>query len=216
MRCSTFIAGACLLIAVSNAQAQTTAKSQTRKSAKAGIPSPKLLKDGAFRRNGTIMRLQAGRVSRLTAPLTLANGAMVRADGTIAEPDGRSQSLPEGSAVTMQGDIVLLRDDMLTPDAIEELARTVTATAGATVFMMPSLPASAVPPRLLAQLLRTEQKLALLEQMSDKLERRMQVNFAATAATDQELGQVNAKLQQAVPGVPAPGAAPAPAVPVKP
>lgn len=200
-----------LLAAAAGAQAQSKA------TPRAAMPKPALLKDGAFRRNGQTMRLQAGQVSRLSVPLTLENGAVLRPDGIIVSRNGTRQLLADKHAVNLQGTVVLLRDDMFTAQAIDERAQAVTGSTGETRFTVPSAAGAAdgtgVSPRLAAQLLRTEQRLTLLEDMTTRLERRTQSKSTTTAALDQQLKQVNAELRQSAAPPKTPAAAPAPAAP---
>ena len=207
MRFSALILAGLLLAATPAVQAQTKA------SVKAAVPKSTLLKDGAFRINGVTMRLQAGEVSRLAAPLALENGAVIRPNGIIVSPDGTRQLLADNHAVNMQGGIVLLRDDMLTPGAIAQQAQAVTGSTGETRFAIGAEPGADnktdVSPRLTAKLLRTEQRLAMLEEMTSKLEQRSKTKSAATAPLDRQLSQIDRQLQQAVPATEAVSDAPA-------
>ena len=186
------------------------AAAQSGSAARSGSPSLAQLRDGVFRRQGQTMRLRAGRASRLTAPLMLENDATVSPSGVLTAANGRRQQLPNNYAVTMQGNLVLLRDDMLTPRAIAEQAQTVTGSTGEARFEAPISAAtnSQVPPRLAAKLLCTEQRLAVLEDMTLRLERRTQARSAALAPLNQQLSAVNAELQQGAAGsrAPAPNA----------
>ncbi len=161
------------------------------------MPKAGLLRDGAFRRQGQMMRLQAGRASRVGAPVGLANGTTVRPNGLLVTANGRRQLLPENHAVTMQGAVVLLRDDMLTPRAIDERAQAVLGSTGETRIAVPAKPMAGtqLPPRLTARLLRAEQRLALLEEMTARLEQRTRPTSASTKPLDRQLSQVNAELR---------------------
>ena len=204
MQLSALLAAGMLLMAGTGAFAQTTS------AAKASVPKSTLLKDGAYRRNGLTMRLQAGQASRLSAPLTLENGAVVRSNGIIISRDGTRQLLPENHAINMQGGIVLLRDDMLTPRAIAQQEQAVTGATGETQFLLSSEPGTgSVSPRLTAKLLRTEQRLALLEEITTQLERRTKVKSATTLPLDQQLSQIDKQLQQSLPATSTPSDAPA-------
>ena len=195
MRSSSILLTGLLLVAAPQAFAQTS------RTAKQAVPKSTLLKDGAFRRNGVTMRLQAGQVSRLLAPLTLENGAVIRSNGIIISPDGTRQLLAEDHAVNMQGGIVLLQDDMLTARAIDQQAEAVLGATGETRFTMADAARAAnkseVSPRLTAKLLRTEQRLAMLQEMTSRLEQRVKIRSASTAPLDQQLSQIDRQLQQA-------------------
>lgn len=195
MRISVFLLAGLLLVVINEVHAQTKATAQI------DAPKAALLKDGVFRQNGLTMRLLAGQISRLSAPLTLENGAVVRSNGIIVGLNGSHELLPENHAITMQGSIVLLRDDMFTPGTIALRSQTVTGSSGETRFTVPKSAATAngtdVSPRLTAKLLRTEQRLAMLEEMTTYLERRAHIKSAAMLAIDQQLSQVNAQLQKA-------------------
>lgn len=188
----------------------TGAFAQTKLAAKLSVPKSILLKDGVYRRNGLTMRLQAGQASRLSAPLTLENGAVVRSNGIIISPDGTRQLLPDNHAINMQGGIVLLRDDMLTPRAIAQQAQAVIGSTGEAQFLMSSESGTgSVSPRLTAKLLRTEQRLAMLEEMTTQLERRTKTKSGTTLPLDQQLSQIDKQLQQSVPSTSTSSDAPA-------
>ncbi|MCB2409507.1 DUF6799 domain-containing protein [Hymenobacter lucidus] len=142
-------------------------RAQTQPTATTPAPS---LKDGVVRRGGVTLRLQAGQSSRLSAPITMANGLTVRPDGIMVGKDGSRQMLPEGKAVNMQGTVVNFTDDMMSAPAIEQHARQVTGQPTETTLPGGSLPL--VPQRLATELRRTEQRLLLLQQLSDRLAER--------------------------------------------
>ncbi|UOQ73822.1 DUF6799 domain-containing protein [Hymenobacter cellulosilyticus] len=102
------LALASLLLPAAPVLAQTTPASTATASASAPA-----LKDGVARRNGLTMRIQAGQMSRLSAPVTMDNGTVVRPDGIMISKDGTRQMLPEGRAVNLQGTIVNFTDDMM-------------------------------------------------------------------------------------------------------
>ena len=190
MRLSALLAVGLFAVSAPVAFAQAPSK-------KMSVSQANQLRDGVFRQQGKVMRLEAGRVSRLSAPLVLADGATVRTDGLMVAANGRRQQLPDNHAITMQGTIVLLRDDMLSPRAIEQRAQMVVGSAGETRLAIPATPAagSQLPPRLTASLLRAEQRLALLEEMTSQLEQRTRPVSAGTRPLDQQLSQVNAELR---------------------
>ncbi|GAA4001142.1 hypothetical protein GCM10022408_10410 [Hymenobacter fastidiosus] len=173
------VAGVCLLPAVVTF-AQTTPPAPAR---------PAALKDGVYRKGGVIMRLQAGQSSRLSAPFKLDNGLVVRPDGIMVERDGTRRILEEGKAVNLQGQIVGFTDDMMSAPAIEQRSRQVTGYTETRVAMPDAGP---VPARLTLELLRTERRLALLQQLADKLAQR-----ASTAAGDNtNMTVIDAQLQE--------------------
>lgn len=180
--------------------AAPAALSQTKAAPKAGALQPAQLRDGVFREHGITMRLQAGEVSRLSAPVILANGTEVRTNGIIVQPDGTRQLLPNGHAITMQGGIVLLKDDMLTPRAIDQRAQALRVPTGANRFAITTTSAEVdkqpVPPRLAAMLLRTEHRLALLQEMTEQVAQRIASKSAATAPLDRQISQLDNQLQQ--------------------
>ena len=127
------------------------------------------LKDGVYRKGGLTMRLQAGQSSRLSAPVKMSNGLTIRPDGIMVSKDGTRQILEEGKAVNMQGQIVNFSDDMMSDAAIQQRARQV---AGVTETRVSMPVAGPVPQRLANELARTERRLALLQQLADKLSAR--------------------------------------------
>ncbi|PJJ48774.1 DUF6799 domain-containing protein [Hymenobacter chitinivorans] len=184
------LAFASFLLTAPAALAQTTPAASTSTAA----PS---LKDGVARRNGLTMRLQAGQMSRLSAPVTMDNGLVVRPDGIMISKDGTRQMLPEGKAVNMQGNIVNFTDDMMSAPAIEQRARQVTGQP--TETPVPGATRPLVPQRLATELRRTEQRLQLLEQLSDRLAERTKVAVGANpgaAPIDSQLQTIDAQLRR--------------------
>ena len=169
-----------LMLTAAPSQAQTAPAPATQTAS---------LKDGVVRRGGLTMRIQAGQASRLSAPVTMDNGLVVRPDGIMISKDGTRQMLPEGKAVNMQGSIVNFTDDMMSAPAIEQRARQVTGQP--TETRLPGQPQALVPQRLATELRRTEERLALLQQLSDRLAER------TTAAVGQNPGAatIDTKLQ---------------------
>lgn len=168
-------------------QAQTTT---------AGSVTTADLKDGAYRRNGVVMRLQAGQSSRLSAPMKFNNGATLRPDGIMVSKDGTRQLLGEGKALNQQGDMVNLRDDMKTTEAIERHDEKVTGYKP-TVISMPA-PKQTASPELQASMRRTEERLATLQQLSTLLDQRASAAIGATpqaATLDTRLREIDTKLK---------------------
>lgn len=151
------------------------------------------LKDGAFRRRGVMMRIQNGKISRLTAPFTLANGTVVNPDGELVTAAGARQQLLDGRAVNLQGEVVGLSDDMLTAATIQQLDQMVTGYTGTVVPVSNAIPVEAA-----TALQRLERKAALLEQLTERLaQRTAQAVPASAEATqlDAQLSAVDAKLK---------------------
>jgi hypothetical protein len=154
-------------------------------------------KDGVVRRGGLTMRIQAGQAARLSAPVTMDNGLVVRPDGIMIGKDGTRQMLQEGKAVNMQGNIVNFTDDMMTAPAIEQRARQVTGQP--TETRLPGPTQALVPQRLATELRRTEQRLALLQQLSDRLAERTSTvvgQNAGAAAIDAQLQDIDSQLRR--------------------
>ena len=161
--------------------------------AQAQAPTPAQLKDGVFRRAGTMFELRAGHASPLTAPLTLPSGTVVQPDGLVVQPDGTRQTLPDGRAVTMQGQVVGLADDMLRGEAI--VARDQRVTGAQPTRLTVAAPAP-LPPDLVAALRRTEQRLALLQQLTSRLADRTAAVAPAAPPLDARLRALDAQLRQ--------------------
>lgn len=178
----------CLLLATTPALAQKPAPATTKAAT---------LKDGVARRGGVTLRLQAGQSSRLQAPVTMDNGLVVRPDGIMIGKDGSRQMLPEGKAVNMQGTVVNFTDDMMTAPAIEQHARQATGQPTETVLPGGTIPL--VPQRLANELRRTEQRLALLQQLSERLAERTTAavgQAAGSAPIDAQLQDIEAQLRR--------------------
>ncbi|MBX0292836.1 hypothetical protein K3G63_20500 [Hymenobacter sp. HSC-4F20] len=161
--------------------AQTTPKASA-----ATTPSP--LKDGAFRRNGTVYRLQAGRATPLTTSMRFSNGATLTPTGTLTGKNGSRRQLPEGRAVNMQGDVVIYRDDMMSAQAIERHDEVTTGSKPTVV----AIPASANLTALAAELQRTSQRLTQLRQLTNLLAERA----ASAAAGATETGNTEQRIQE--------------------
>ncbi|GAB2789813.1 hypothetical protein HNQ93_003256 [Hymenobacter luteus] len=142
------------------------AVAQTKVKTATATPAP--LKDGAFRRNGKVYRLQAGKASPLTASLRFSNGSTLLTSGTLVAKNGARQLLGEGKAVNMQGEVVIYRDDMMSAQAIERHDE-VTTGAKPTVVEIPVTTNLAA---LGAELQRTNQRLEQLRQLTDLLAER--------------------------------------------
>ncbi|GAB2949201.1 hypothetical protein GCM10027048_12770 [Hymenobacter coalescens] len=161
-------------------------------SASSQAAAPYALKDGAFRENGVVMRLQAGQAYRLEGPMTLNDGSVINATGILVRKDGTRQLLPNGQAVNMQGVVVNLRDDMQAAQTIEQRNRAVAGGRGETTF---SVPGSNVSVAAARQLQLLERRVALLQQLTDRLaERTTQAVGSApgAAALDEQLRALDA------------------------
>ncbi|ALD21834.1 DUF6799 domain-containing protein [Hymenobacter sp. DG25A] len=145
----------------------TAASAQTQPTTQGQQAVRVSLKDGAFRRKGVMMRIQSGKITRLTSSFQLTNGTTVYPDGHVVTTNGTRQQLPDGRAINMQGEIVGLSDDMLTAATIQQLDQMVTGYTG-TVISLPN----AVPAEAATALQRLERKAALLEQLTDRLAQR--------------------------------------------
>ena len=157
-----FFLATALLTGGTSALAQTSAPS---------APPTSQLKDGAFRREGKVYRLQAGQQFPLTVPLRFDNGLTLRPDGIMISKNGTRQLLENGKAINLQGDVVIYKDDMMTAAAIERHDEEV--TGGSSVVI--EAPAAANIAALVPLLENTTERLALLQQLS------ILVNTRATA-----------------------------------
>ncbi|RPD46417.1 hypothetical protein DNI29_15595 [Hymenobacter sediminis] len=152
------------------------------------------LKDGAFRRNGKLYRLQAGKASPLTASVRFNNGSTLLSNGTLVSKSGARRQLGEGKAVNMQGDIVIYRDDMMTAQAIEQHDE-VTTGAKPTVV---EIPVATNLTALNTELQRTSQRLEQLRQLTNLLSERAAATAAGTttsAATEQQIQSLSQQLR---------------------
>lgn len=172
--------------------AGTTAVAQT---SPAAAPATTQIKDGAFRSNGKVFRLQAGQTAPLSAPLRFANGLTLRPDGIMVSKNGLRQLLENGKAVNMQGDVVIYRDDMMTPEAISRHDEQTTGSSGTTTV---SIPAAANVAALAPQLQRTAQRLDQLRQLSTLLNERATAAAAGTppdAALEARIQELSQQLK---------------------
>lgn len=160
------------------------------------------LKDGVFRRNGKMMRLQAGEASRLSAPVTFDNGLVARPDGILISKDGTRQLLEEGKAVNRQGQIVSFADDMQTAAAIEQRAQKVTGQPTETRVLLPA--SSPATPAQTAGVQRLEKRLEVLQQATDRLADRANAAGAppTAAPVDAQIRDVDAQLKPKKEGQP--------------
>lgn len=170
------------LLLIASSAAPTWAQTPAAPTAKQAVKPA--LKDGAFRRQGTMMRIQGGKVTPLTTPLKLANGTTVYADGRIVSKNG-TQRLANGRAINMQGDIVGFNDDMLSAATIQQLDEMVTGYKGTTVAMPNTISAET-----LKALARLERKATLVQQLTEKLAERA----AQVVPVSEEATRINAEL----------------------
>lgn len=153
------------------------------------------LKDGAFRRAGKTFRLQAGQVFTLTAPLRFVNGLTLRPDGIMVSKNGNRQLLENGKAINMQGDVVLYRDDMMTPEAISRHDEQTTGAAGTTTI---TIPAAVNLSALNAELQRTAQRFEQLRQLSQLLDQRATAAVTGTTpnpALERQIQELSQQLR---------------------
>ena len=156
------------------------------------VASPEL-KDGAYRRNGQVFRLQNGRSSVLTRPLSLGNGYTLQPSGVLLEPSGSRRQLRDGQAVNQQGEVVNLRDDMLTARAIEQHDQRTTG-AQPTVIEVPA--GHTLDLAVLAQFQRAQQRLYHVQQLTHLLAERASLPAGpASAALDQRIRQLGQQLE---------------------
>jgi hypothetical protein len=59
--------------------------------------------EGVIMKDGKLLMMKNGQTTQLTTDLTLDNGTVVMADGTVKAKDGTTSTLKEGDYVTMNG-----------------------------------------------------------------------------------------------------------------
>ena len=59
--------------------------------------------DGVIMRNGKLLMMKDGQTTQLTTDLTMDNGTVVMADGTVKTKDGTTTTLKDGDYVGMDG-----------------------------------------------------------------------------------------------------------------
>lgn len=183
--CFRRLLGCCLLLAPAALPAAA------QQAAPAPVASPEL-KDGVYRRQGQVFRLQNGQSSVLTQPLALGNGYTIQPSGVLLGPKGTRRQLRDGQAVNQQGQVVNLRDDMFTARAIEEHDRRTTG-AQPTVIEVPA--GQALSPEVLAQFQRTQERLYRLQLLASLLaERTARPSGPEGAALDKRIQQLGQQL----------------------
>ena len=59
--------------------------------------------EGVIMKDGKLLMMKDGQTTQLTTDLTLDNGTVVTADGTVKNKDGTTTTLKEGDYVAMDG-----------------------------------------------------------------------------------------------------------------
>ena len=65
--------------------------------------APKPHHDGVMMKDGKLLMMKNGQTTQLTTDMTLDNGTVVLANGTVKAKDGSTTTLKEGDYVTMDG-----------------------------------------------------------------------------------------------------------------
>jgi len=92
------------------------------------------LKDGYALYRGSMIQIKNSQITPLNQDITLENGTKVYRNGMLALPGKKQQKLPDGYAVNMEGNMVMLQYDMMPYDAIREHAqKTLGNTDGAVI-----------------------------------------------------------------------------------
>ena len=102
----TFVAAALVLIGSANAQTQTTTKTKAKGDMKDKPMQSNALRDGIMMHGGKLIVMKEGKASTLTEDMTLANGTMIRRDGSIKMKDGTTSMLKNGDHMDMDGNIM--------------------------------------------------------------------------------------------------------------
>jgi len=66
--------------------------------------------DGVVMKNGTMMTIMNGKMSKMERDMTMKNGTKVMTDGTIVKKDGTKMMMKEGQQVDMSGNISTMND----------------------------------------------------------------------------------------------------------
>jgi hypothetical protein len=97
------IAGTCTTAAV----AQDTTKSEAPK-----MEKKEGMKDCVKMQDGKLIVMKGTDIMPLVKDLTLTNGTVIKADGTVKSADGATMKLKEGEAVDMDGKLMPKKDPM--------------------------------------------------------------------------------------------------------
>lgn len=98
--------------------------------------APYTMRDGAARKFGKMIVIKNGKEKPLTGTFTANNGTKVYANGTVKFADGTEEKLAEGYAVNMEGNKVILADDMIAPTEIRKHQVKVTGKDATTISIM--------------------------------------------------------------------------------
>lgn len=71
------------------------------------------LKDAYVMKDGKMWQIKAGEKSEMTADVTLVNGTIIMANGTVKKTDGQAITLKNGQFVDLEGNIGEWKDDLI-------------------------------------------------------------------------------------------------------
>ena len=91
------IAGTCTTAAVAQ---------DTTKSAAPPMEKAHALKDCVMMKDGKLHVMKGTSITGLDKNLTLANGTVIKTDGTVKAADGTEMTLKEGEAIDMEGKLI--------------------------------------------------------------------------------------------------------------
>lgn len=95
------IVGACTTVAV----AQDSSATSTTKAA-SGRAESNQMKDCVMMKDGKLHLMKGTSITGLDKNLTLANGTVIKTDGTVKAADGTEMTLKEGEAIDMEGKLI--------------------------------------------------------------------------------------------------------------
>ncbi|WP_207436248.1 DUF6799 domain-containing protein [Sabulibacter ruber] len=126
-----------------------------------------------FWQQGKLVQHKAGKLYELQEPIQYSNGTVVSPTGQVRLPDGKNYMLKQKNAVSPQGRVVLVADDIFTHDTIIEHEKQVVGDTETRIVVVDGQMVSAGNNKQkFTYSLAQEKKIQLLEQMVKLLEQR--------------------------------------------
>ena len=160
-----------------------------------------------------MIQIRDGQVAPLTREMSLANGLKVSTTGTVTGPGKKRREIAEGYVLNQDGNIVLLKDDMMRYEAIREHAQktlgntdseVVLTSDGITLVNSPDTK-STNNQLLTRRSALIQERNVLIKQKADLLNKapnkKAQQNSPQIRETDRKLQLINPELKQVNPAL---------------